>query len=97
MLALFLPRALAAALLLLVIATDLISGVSKTYYLSPTECLSNFTSLHQLPATRLIVVAAVAFLFLCVVAIAAYLPVRNVRKDHRGRTAARLIVFIVAA
>jgi Sulfatase len=97
LLALFLPQTLAAALLLLVIAADLISGVSKTYYLSPTECLSNFTSLHQLPASRLIVMVAVAFLILCVAAIAAYLPVGNIRTDHRGRTAAGLIVFMAVA
>jgi hypothetical protein len=97
LLALFLPRILAAALLLLVIAADLTSGVSKTYYLSPTECLSNFHSIHELPVTRLIAVAWVAALILLITAIAASFPAATIRKSYRHYTATCLIAFIAVA
>ncbi len=94
LLALFLPRTIAGLLLLLVSAADLISGVSKTYYLSPTECLSNFTSLQQFPAMRLIGVAVVAVLILLVAAIAIALPVARMRGTYRRGAATGLIAFI---
>jgi hypothetical protein len=95
LLALFLPRKIAAALLLVVISADLLSGVSRTYYLSPTECLANFFSLHQLPGARLLGMAAIVCLMLAVGAIAAFFPGRPIRGTSRQFAAASLIAFVV--
>jgi phosphoglycerol transferase MdoB-like AlkP superfamily enzyme len=96
LLAFFLRRSIAVLLLLLVITADLTSAVSKTYYLSPTECLSNLTSLHQFPGTRLITVAAVTALILLVAAIAASFPMR-MHSGQRWRAAVSLIVLMAVA
>ena len=53
LLALFIPGWLAAALLFVTMAGDLIAAVGKTYYLGPFDCLSNTALLLQLPMHRL--------------------------------------------
>ena len=95
--ALFVPRVLAATLLLLVIAADLIGAVSKTYYLSPTDCLTNIFSLHQLPATRLFAGAAVLVLLFLITAIAASASFATIIGKPRWRAAGCLIAFAAAA
>ncbi len=87
------PRIVAATLLLLVIAADLIGAVSKTYYLSPTECLTNIFSLHQLPATRLLAGAAVLVLLLLITAIAASASFATIIGKPRWRAAGCLVAF----
>jgi hypothetical protein len=94
LLALFLPGIFASALLLSVIATDLICGVSQTYYLPPAECFTNLGSLYELSGTRFLMVAAVTLLTLLVAGIAIYLPGRAIRGIYRLRAAACLIVFV---
>jgi hypothetical protein len=95
--ALFVPRIMAATLLLLVISADLIGAVSKTYYLSPTDCLTNILSLHQLPATRLSAGAAVLVLLLLITAIAASASFATIAGKPRWRAAVCLVAFAVAA
>ncbi|MGA3049487.1 MAG: sulfatase-like hydrolase/transferase [Terracidiphilus sp.] len=97
LLALFAPRILSAALLLFVIAADLTSAVSKTYYLAPTECLVNIGSLHEFPGARLLVVAAIVVLVLLITSIAAFFPVEAIRRTYRSRTAACLVALAVLA
>lgn len=94
LLALFVPGTLAAALLLLVIAADLISGTSTTYWLPPTECLKNIGSLRNLPDSHLVAVGAVAFFMLLVTGFAASFPVEALRRADRWRAAACLIAFV---
>jgi Sulfatase len=94
LLALFVPGTLAAALLLLVIAADLISGTSTTYWLPPTECLKNLGSLRNLPDGHLVAVGAVAFFMLMVIGFAASFPAKAIRGADRSRAAACLIAFV---
>jgi hypothetical protein len=95
LIALFAPRILAALLLALVIFADLISSVSKTYYLTPSECLSNAGYLWEFPAARLLAMAGVCMLVLLAVAVAAFFPVPAMRRAHRLRAAGCLVVFIL--
>jgi len=97
LLALFLPRIIAAALLLLLIAADLTAGVSKTYFLSPTECVANVGSLLELPHTRFLGVAVVVLLTLLAAAIAACFPMKAIRGYCRRWAAACLVAFAVTA
>jgi hypothetical protein len=97
LLALFLPRMVTAPLLLMAIAADLISGVSKTYYLAPTECLQNFASLHELPISRLLSVIAVGLLIFSLAGAVALFPAAKMRGVFRLRAALCLIAFVCAA
>lgn len=97
LLALFVPRIVAAALLFWVIAADLTSAVSKTYYLPPTDCLANVYSLHELPGTRLLAVTVVAVIILLTTSIAAFFPITTIRRTCRLRAAMCLGAFIVLA
>lgn len=65
--ALVTPRAIAAALIFLMIAIDLLSGISKTYYLSPTECLVDLRFLSEFSWSRFFLVAITVILILAVV------------------------------
>lgn len=94
LLALFVPRILAAALLLLVMAADLISAASKTYYLSPTECLVNVGFLRELPGKRLVALALVAGFMLLITSIAAFLPAQALRGADRWKAAVCLTAFV---
>jgi hypothetical protein len=93
LIALFVPCLFSALLLLLLIAADLVCGVSQTYYLSPTECLLNIGSVHELSTFRLLIVAAVIALALLVSGIAARFPFGVIRGAYRLRAAACLVVF----
>jgi hypothetical protein len=95
LLALFVPGILAAALLLLVIAADMICAISRTYYLPPAECLKNLGTLRDLSGLRLLTVAEVVILTVLVTVIASMLPSAKIRGACRMRAAACLIVFAV--
>lgn len=97
LLALFVPRILAAALLLAAIAADLTSAVSKTYYLSPADCLKGVGELQELPGDRLVAVATVAVLVLLTIAIAIALPVERIRGTCRSYAAMSLVAFAAIA
>jgi phosphoglycerol transferase MdoB-like AlkP superfamily enzyme len=94
-LALFVPRILSAVLLLVIIMADLTSAVSKTYYISPTECLAQVGSIWELPGSRLLGVAIAAVLILLVISIAALLPVAAIRGTYRVFAAACLATFVI--
>lgn len=93
LLALFLPRVASGILLFLVIAADLVCGVSQTFYLSPAECLRNSNFLYLLSGTRVLLVGAVAVLALLVAAIAALFPVAKIRGTDRWIAASCLVAF----
>jgi phosphoglycerol transferase MdoB-like AlkP superfamily enzyme len=95
LIALFVPRILATALLVLVVCADLISSVSKTYYIAPSECLSNAGYLAEFPASRQQTMAGLCLLVLLTAAVAAFIPVATMRRSHRLRAAACLIAFIL--
>jgi hypothetical protein len=97
LLALFIPRIFAAILLLLFITADLTSAVSKTYYLTPTECLTNVGSLYEFPGSRLLAFGVVAVLILLVTSIVAFFPMAPIRKNSRMRAALCLVAFVVFA
>jgi hypothetical protein len=96
LLALFVPRIFSAGLLLSVVATDMVCGACRTYYLSVTECLTNISIFHALSGPRRHAAVAVVLLTLLVTAIAAYLPAPSVQERHRRRAAACLIAFAIA-
>jgi len=95
--ALFVPRIVAATLLMLIIAVDLVSAVSKTYYLSPSECLANIGALYEFHGARFLAMATVASFILLVFSIAAFFPRAAIGKSNRFRTAACLIAFAAIA
>jgi len=94
LIALFVPRFFAATLLVLVILADLIGSVSKTYYIAPSECLSNAGYLSAFPASRLLGMAGICLLVLLTATLAASFPVATLSRSHRVRTAACLVTFI---
>jgi len=97
LLALFVPPVLAGGLLLLAIAADLISAVSKTYYLPPSECLMNLGALAELPGTRLGAAAALTAITLLIAAAAMFFPVAKIRGAYRFYAALCLAGFAVAS
>jgi hypothetical protein len=96
LLALFLPRVLTALLLLLVIVADMICGVSKTYYLAPSQCFANFGAVHDLPGSRMVALAAVVALTMCIMAIAICFPVKKIKGSCRAAAAACFVAFSIA-
>jgi hypothetical protein len=97
LLALFIPRILSAILLLIVIAADILSDVCKTYYLSPTDCLSNLVSLRDFSGARVLAIAAVLAATLLSVAFAALFPTKKIRGAQRAYAAISLLAFIFVA
>jgi hypothetical protein len=93
--ALFVPRILGAALLLSMIAIDLIAGVCQTYFLSVVQCFTNFNAVGQFSRSRLLAGVAVVFLALLATAIAAALPIVAIKRQYRVRAALCLITFAV--
>jgi hypothetical protein len=97
LLALFIPRGLSATLLLIVTAADIISDVSRTYYLSPTDCLSNLASLRDFSSIRVLAIAAVLTATLLCVVIAASFPTKKIQGSQRAYAAASLLAFAFVA
>ena len=95
LIALFVPRNLSAALLLAVIAADLVAGVCQSYYLPVAECFTNMGVFHSLSGSRRHAVIAVVLLTLLVTSIAALLPAARVR-DRHCRSAAACFIACVA-
>jgi hypothetical protein len=95
LLALFIPRILAAVLLFLVIAADLLNGVCKTYFLLPSVCLQNFRAFCDFGSGR-IIAGTIALIFILLLAVvAALFPVETIRGRYRWYAALSLIVFAV--
>jgi len=95
LLALFVPPIFAGALLLAVIAADLVAAVCITYYLSIPVSLSNIGVFHALSSPRQHAAVAVVLLALLMAAFAAYMPGTSIRGKDRWRAAACLIIFAV--
>jgi hypothetical protein len=97
LLALFVPPVVAGGLLLLAIAADLVSAVSKTYYLPPSECLMNLGALAELPGARLGAAMGLASIVLLIAASAVIFPVAKIRGAYRSYAALCLIGFAVVS
>ena len=92
---LVIPRAIASLLLLAMIAADILSAVSKTYYLSPTECLANAFYLHNLSGPRILAIISVMAISFITVMVAFLLPTGTFGKRDRLTAAGCLIGFAV--
>jgi len=95
--ALVIPRAIASLLLLLMISVDILSAVSKTYYMSPTEALVNSPYLCHFSNGRLWAVAGVISVALVTTALPFLFPVEVMRMRHRVAAAASLVALILIA
>ena len=93
-LALFLPRAVVALLLFLTIVADVIAAICETYFLLPEDCLKNLNALPSLPGSRILTLISVLLLTAAIVAIAAWLPGRQMPEAGRRRAAVCLVAFI---
>jgi phosphoglycerol transferase MdoB-like AlkP superfamily enzyme len=95
LIALVAPPILSSILLLSVIASDLLSAVSETYFLSIRECFLYATEFHAFSGARRVVSVTILLLALLLAASALFLRAVAVRKDDRLRTAACLLTFAV--
>lgn len=93
LLALIVPRLLAAALLFFVISADLVCGVCMSYYLPIGQCLANVSVAHALSGRRLLCAIAAVLLALLTVLTAALLPARALQAKQRLMAALCLLVF----
>jgi hypothetical protein len=96
-LALFVPGLYSGIILFVVIAADLVCGVSQTFYLSPAECVRSSSFLLLLSGKRIFLVFAVTLLALLMAMIAARFPVANIRKGDRWIAAGALMVLALAS
>jgi phosphoglycerol transferase MdoB-like AlkP superfamily enzyme len=96
-LALFVPRALASFLLLLMIAADLTASICRTFHLYPYECFANLGIAQDLPLSRLLTTAAICLLIALVVAIPIAFPARRLPLPTRRRAALALVLLAVLA
>ena len=94
LLALYIPRLLAALLLFAFICTDVICAICETYFLSPWDCLTNLRSMHEIQGSRPISLITAWALGLLVFLIAARFPIAAIRQQARGRAAVCLLLFI---
>jgi hypothetical protein len=94
--ALFLPRVLASAMLIALMAADLICGVCRNYYLSPMECFYGIAFVRSLPAqSRLYAIAVVGSVLLIAVAAAFVGPHSPNRRERLQVTTAVLALIVV--
>ena len=93
LIALFVPRSAAAVCFFMLVVMDLTCGVSKTYYLAPTDCFKSLRYMHEFPTARLVAVAVVGTLTLVVISIAALLQSVPLRGESRLCAAAGLLAF----
>ena len=94
-LALFVPRTITATLMFVMIGADLLSGVSKTYYLSPVECLVDLRFLQEFTWKRFILVAIVGILIMAIVAMTV-MSSRWALRTNKRWVVAGLAIFIAA-
>jgi hypothetical protein len=72
--ALFLPRAISASLLLLAILLDFLAQISRTYFITPAEFLSNIQEIGDMPARLIAQLCAGVFLILAITSGVFFLP-----------------------
>jgi hypothetical protein len=92
-LALFLPRAVSAVLLLMAMVADSMAAICLTYYINPSEILTNALSVEAMPGRRIVIQCAMVVLSIAVVGALWALP----RPKRRFRTAVLLILFALAS
>jgi len=92
-LALFVPRALTAFMLLAVIVVDIGFGVSQSYGISTFDLLRNLGTLQEFSGARILAAAIVAIFALLVVGLAVSMPVKRIRKFYGLRAAGCLAAF----
>lgn len=90
-LALFVPGIIAAFLMFGSIAADMLFAISRSYYLSPFDCLRSIASLRELPGQRLGTVIATVLLAILIATLAAILPKQKISGAHRLYMAGCLI------
>lgn len=73
---LFLPRVLAPFLVLLLMGTDILNAICLTYYLSPSQLLSNVDGAASFSCSRILCAALVLLLALALAAAARHLTLR---------------------
>ena len=94
LLALYIPRILAALLLFAVICMDVLCAICETYFLSPAECLTNLRSMHEISGSRPVPLITVWVITIAVMVIAATFPITAIRWHARGRAALCLAGFL---
>lgn len=94
--ALFIPGWLAAVFLLITFLADILSGISETYFLSPSECLTSSVFLSEFSSRRLFAIAAVLLFTVIVALIAARLPANRLHSSVRRRAILALLAFSFA-
>jgi hypothetical protein len=93
LIALYVPRIIGLALLLLALMVDLIGGISETYFLPASQIFTNIGAFRQLSASRLLAASVVLLLTLAAGTIAALLPVAMIQSKYRARVAGFLVAF----
>ncbi len=91
MLALFVPRIIAATLMFGTIVADTLCAICESYFLSASDCLRSISSLRELPEGRLKYVIAAVLLAIIISAVAALLPKPVLRRGHRVYAAGCMI------
>jgi hypothetical protein len=91
-LALFLPRALSACLLLLAILVDFLAEISSTFYLAPADILSNAPEIPSMSAGLIAQLSLGALLVLAIAIAVFFLP----KVERRYATAILLASFALA-
>jgi hypothetical protein len=91
-LALFLPRAISACLLLIAILVDFLAEISLTYYIAPADILRNAPEIKVMPGWLITQLCVGVLLVLAIACGAFFLP----RLRRRYVTAIFLIAFAVA-
>jgi phosphoglycerol transferase MdoB-like AlkP superfamily enzyme len=82
LLAVILPRGVSAALLLALIAADLVGSVGSSYLLTPWDCLTSLGSLAELPPRRLLLVGLSVLLALAATTFAALVSSEDLKRNY---------------
>jgi phosphoglycerol transferase MdoB-like AlkP superfamily enzyme len=96
LIALFVPRLVTLALLLVLIAADIICGACMTYFVPVRECLQNIRIAVESSAAHSLRSLLVFLSLLVIAAMASLLPSRDLPRKQRRLAAACLLPFAVA-
>jgi hypothetical protein len=91
-LALFVPRAVSAVLLLIAMVADFMAAICLTYYINPSEILNNALAAEVMPGKRIVFQCAMVLFAIAIAGAIWALP----RPKRRFRTAVLLILFALA-
>lgn len=93
LLALTVPRLLAAALFVTFMLADLLYGICATYLLPTRELLANLSTMRSLTTPRLVWAATAFLLSLLTASISALMPGNTLPENQRRRAGACLVLF----